>query len=205
MGRYSMALWFDAAHVSFFERLCVAWKSRPWATHQGGLTLSSKLNKFNSASDRGAGKGGDDIQPHDVIDAISPQGHCLVVQSTVDFWRRAGDRNKAHAALLAALEEVAGCRMPRARHWKLLNWRTSQVAHTAPSGGVSEEEGVVTACGGHIVCTGDWCVESSFEGCNIAATKAAEVARDTLSASAEQRQMESERLSSRDNVGLRSR
>ena len=58
--------------------------------------------------------------------------------------------------------------MPRAKHMKLLNWRTSQV----DSGGLADPP-VVTAADGSLVFTGDWCVESSYEGCHRAALAAA--------------------------------
>ena len=65
--------------------------------------------------------------------------------------------------------------MPRPRHRKLLNWRTSQATTPLVYPG-AEEPPVVSAAGGRLVFTGDWAVESSFEGCNIAAMAATEAA-----------------------------
>ena len=65
-------------------------------------------------------------------------------------------------------------KMPRPVNTKLLNWRTSQVL--PPAGG-----GIVTAEAGRLVFTGDWCFESSFEGCNLAAEAAAKAAVDAIS------------------------
>ena len=111
------------------------------------------------------------------------------MQSTVELWRQVegggrrrgggkgkrskavngGGRKAAQARLVSALEGLAGRRMPRPKHTKLLNWRTSQVSPP-----LSGNESVVTAAGGRLVFTGDWCVESSFEGCNRAAIASAE-------------------------------
>ena len=46
-------------------------------------------------------------------------------------------------------------------------------------------EGIVTAEGGRLIFTGDWCYESSFEGCNLAAEAAAIAAVDTIRSMAE--------------------
>lgn len=122
-------------------------------------------------------------KPHAIIDAISPQQNVIITQSTVEFWQRvvkSGGRNKARAALDAALEDLAGVKMPPVQHAKLLNWRTSQVVHPLPSED-STGAGVVTAEDGRLIFTGDWCVESSFEGCNLAAIKAATVAQKAIS------------------------
>ena len=66
-------------------------------------------------------------------------------QSTVEV-------KAAQARLISALEDLAGRRMPRPKHTKLLNWRTSQVSPP-----LSGNESVVTAAGGRLVFTGDWC------------------------------------------------
>ena len=151
IGRYSLALWFH--DVEFIGKLWTTWQKQK--------------------------------EPHAIIDAISPQQNVVVVQSTVPFWQRTlrgGGREKARSALVSALEDLAGEKMPRVQHATLLNWRTSQVARPLPhadDGGI--ETGVVTAEGGHLIFTGDWCVESSFEGCNLAAIKAATAARDAIS------------------------
>lgn len=158
VGRYSLALWLDE---DFGRALADAWRARA-----GGA-------------------------PHDVIDAIVVQpGGVVVAQSTVQFWRRVsglepargggakrqrsggrgggGGRDAARSSILDALAALAGGAVPRARHTKLLNWRTSQVA----SPGLDPP--VVTAADGALVFTGDWCVESSFEGCHRAARAAAD-------------------------------
>ena len=138
VGRYSLVFWFQDA--AFAERAAAAFGSR--------------------------------LEPHPVIDMVSAQaGGVLVAQSTVELWRqlnntRGGGRGPAKASIVGALEGLAGGKMPRAQHTKLLNWRTSQTL--PPTGG-----GVVTAEGGRLVFTGDWCFESSFEGCNLAAEAAA--------------------------------
>ena len=97
--------------------------------------------------------------------------------------------------MLDALRALCpGVRMPPPAHIKLLNWQTAQVKRAAPS----QEAGCVSvraggdgaksgggaksapggAQGGVLVVTGDWLVESSFEGCAVAASAAtAAVAR----------------------------
>lgn len=156
-GRYSLAQWFEDGDP-FVGAVCAGWAA---------------------LKDR-----------HGVIDMISSQpGGVLVVQSTVELWRQVegggrrrgrgkvnrgragngGGRKAAQAKLVSALESLAGRRMPRPKHTKLLNWRTSQVSPP-----LSGNNSVVTAAGGRLVFTGDWCVESSFEGCNRAAIASAE-------------------------------
>ena len=77
-----------------------------------------------------------------------------MVQSTVELWRRLAhthDRNGRNAAksfLLDAVERVSGQRLPRAKHTKLINWRTGQVR--------SVGDGVVTAEDGCLIFAGDW-------------------------------------------------
>ena len=87
-----------------------------------------------------------------------------------------GGRNAARSYIVAALEDLAGCSMPRAQHTKLLNWRTSQASPPL----LLEDEPTVTAEGGRLIFTGDWCVESSFEGCNQAAEAAATAVADAI-------------------------
>lgn len=117
-------------------------------------------------------------EPHPVLDMVSSQaGGVLVAQSTVKLWRQLtnsrGGRNAAKSSILNALESLTGQKVPRVKNAKLLNWRTSQVnAH--------EGEGIVTAEGGRLIFTGDWCYESSFEGCNLAAEAAASAAVDAI-------------------------
>lgn len=170
-GRYSLALWMR--DVQFIEAV-----SSGWRLVQGA---------------------------HPVIDLVSAQpGGVLVVQSTVELWRsvegagkgkgrrgkgkgkgkgarldgiQGGGRDAARAHMVRALEQLAGSKMPQPQHTKLLNWRTSQASPPlTPEGG-----GIVTAEGGRLIFTGDWCVESSFEGCNLAAQMAAEAAADAVS------------------------
>ena len=161
VGRYSLALWFGDGEAAFVEALVDAW--RP------------------GASDN-------------VLDAVVGQpGNVVVAQTTVAFWRRVsgdgpggrkrgrggraarggGGRDEAKASILAALGRVAGASVPRARHAKLLNWRTSQAD-------VAAAEPVVTHAG--LVFTGDWTSESSFEGCNRAAVAAAAAVERALAA-----------------------
>ena len=161
-GRYSLAQWFDDGGA-FGNAVCAGW---------------------NALKD-----------PHGIVDMISSQpGGVLVAQSTVELWhqvegdgrRRGGGKSKrgraggggrkaAQAKLVAALESLAGRRMPRPKHTKLLNWRTSQVSPP-----LSGNESVVTAADGRLIFTGDWCVESSFEGCNQAAIASAEAVMKRL-------------------------
>jgi len=152
VGRYSLALWFE--DPAFADRAARAWATRPSMSHP-------------------------------VLDMVSAQpGGVLVAQSTVALWRRlnnsrGGGRQTAKASIVDALEALAGGNeMPRPQHAKLLNWRTSQTNGALPpsAGG----GGVVTAEGGRLVFTGDWCFESSFEGCNLAAQAAAAAAIDAL-------------------------
>ena len=136
--------------------------------------------EFASAAAR-AWSDRDDSEPHPILDMVSAQpGGVLVAQSTVALWRRlnnarGGGRGPAKASIVEALEALAGGAMPRSQNTKLLNWRTSQVV--SPASG-----GVVAAEGGRLVFTGDWCFESSFEGCNLAARAAAAAAIDAVSA-----------------------
>lgn len=81
----------------------------------------------------------------------------------------------------------------------MLNWRTSQALPPAAGGaiegaggaggaedGVTDSPdppqplGVVSAEGGRLIFTGDWCYESSFEGCNLAAEAAASAAVNAI-------------------------
>merc|ERR1740130_292511 len=173
-GRYSLATWFQ--DDQFINALRAGWDSLQ--------------------------------EPHPVIDMISPQQGVLVTQSTVELWKRVsgggggkrggkgkgqgkgqgqshrntggsqgGGRDAARSQIVAALEEIAGRKMPRAQHAKLLNWRTSQAAPP-----LAQDRPVVTANSGQLIFTGDWCVESSFEGCNLAAQAAATAAADSIAA-----------------------
>jgi len=122
--------------------------------------------------------------PHPVLDMVSSQaGGVLVAQSTVKLWRqltnsKGGGRHSAKSSILEALESLAGRKMPRIKKAKLLNWRTSQVNVDANAHGTGK--GIVTAEDGRLIFTGDWCYESSFEGCNLAAEAAASAAIDTI-------------------------
>ena len=61
--------------------------------------------------------------------------------------------------------------MPPPTHTKMLNWRTSQVvADTVPDTAGC----VVVAKEPPLVLAGDWCVESSFQGCATSAVAATE-------------------------------
>ena len=153
VGRYSLVFWFQDA--TFAEKAAEAWSRRR------------------------------DCESHPVIDMVSAQeGGVLVAQSTVDVWRRlnnsrGGGRAAAKAKIVGALEDLAGGKLPRPLNSKLLNWRTSQVEAVKPPAEPAEggdAGGVVTAEGGRLIFTGDWCFESSFEGCNLAAEAAAAAA-----------------------------
>ena len=70
--------------------------------------------------------------------------------------------------MIAALKAlVPGASMPPPSNLKLLNWRTSQV--------VKGQDCVVSGDDPSLVLTGDWCYESSFEGCVQAAHSAVDV------------------------------
>jgi predicted NAD/FAD-dependent oxidoreductase len=176
-GRYSLALWFqDHENCTFVSDLLAAWRAQQ--------------------------------EPHAILDMISPQQGVLVVQSTVELWDavesgggrggkggksgrgrgkgtttnslshvQGGGRNAARSHITAAMEKLAGYKMPRAQHAKLLNWRTSQVSPP-----LQHKDGpTITAEGGRLIFTGDWFVESSFEGCNLAAQAAATAAAEAIS------------------------
>jgi len=161
VGRYSLALWLHDDDTAFANK----------AQHA-----------FNTQQCN------DPPPPHPVLDMVSSQegGRVLVAQSTVKLWRRltntrGGGRNAAKSSLLEALERLTGDTLPRVKHTKQLNWRTSQVVNSPVTG----EGGIVTAEGGRLIFTGDWCYESSFEGCNLAAEAAASAAVDTIRSMAE--------------------
>ena len=66
--------------------------------------------------------------------------------------------------------------IPNFSHAKLLNWRTSQVNVPPQENkeGIqnNDNNAIVTTEEGKIIMTGDWCAESSYEGCYRAATAA---------------------------------
>ena len=118
-GRYSLAQWFEEEDA-FVSAVCTGW-----------------------AAVKGS---------HADIDMISSQpGGALVVQSTVELWRqvegggrkrgrgkgkrghagKGGGRKAAQARLVSSMESLAGRRMPRPKHTKLLNWCASGVAFVA--------------------------------------------------------------------------
>lgn len=155
VGRYSLALWLD----------------------DGGGFADSVQEAFRAHG------------PHPVLDMVSSQegGRVLVAQSTVELWRRhtnsRNGRNASKSSIVDALRSLAGGKkMPRAQNTKLLNWRTSQVNVNPPTTAAGEGGGggIVTAEEGRLIFTGDWCYESSFEGCNLAAEAAANAAIETI-------------------------
>ena len=165
VGRYSLALWLHDDDTAFANK----------AQHAFNTQRCNNNDDPPSPS-------------HPVLDMVSSQegGRVLVAQSTVKLWRRltntrGGGRHVAKSSLLEALERLTGDTLPRVKHTKLLNWRTSQVVNSPETTG----EGIVTAEGGRLIFTGDWCYESSFEGCNLAAEAAAIAAVDTIRSMAE--------------------
>ena len=77
--------------------------------------------------------------------------------------------------MIAALKAlVPGASMPPPSNLKLLNWRTSQV--------VKGQDCVVSGDDPSLVLTGDWCYESSFEGCVQAAHSAVDVCFGSIGA-----------------------
>ena len=133
----------------------------------------------------------------------------VVIQSTADFWARHANvhagggrgggkqsgggasagrpeqvtgkgRGAVQAAMLAALQALSPrLVMPKPAHVKMLNWRTSQVkvpARLAAGDGAC----VVASREPSLVLAGDWCTESSFEGCASSAQAAADAVRAAL-------------------------
>ena len=74
---------------------------------------------------------------------------------------------------------VPSCIMPMPSNVKMLNWRTSQV--------VSGKNCVVSGEDSTLVLTGDWCYESSFEGCVKAACSAVDVCFEKFSSSSQKK------------------
>ena len=135
----------------------------------------------------------------------------VVIQSTSEFWSRHSNvhagggrgggkqagggalagrpeqvtgkgRGAVQAELLAALQALSSrLVMPKPAHVKMLNWRTSQVKTPAR---LADEDGacVVVSTEPSLVLAGDWCSESSFQGCAISALAAAVAVRAALGA-----------------------
>lgn len=97
---------------------------------------------------------------------------------------RGGGRSAVQASLLASLQGLCpATRMPTPAHVKMLNWRTSQVRTSFDTGGV----GCVVVSGGAahpqepaLVLAGDFCTESSFDGCTQSAVAAARAVLTSL-------------------------
>ena len=194
IGRYSLALWLGDGGGSFLRRLSEAWSKRGAprgasnhlddgevidliTVQPGGVVVVQSTEGFwremtNAPASVGGGVKGD--------------GRGAVGQGG----RGKGGRGKGggrggaghevvRAHLATALEDLAGESMPRALHSKLLNWRTSQADRVLPPS-ESGTPAVITAEEGKLIFTGDWCAESSFEGCHQAALAAATAAMHTL-------------------------
>ena len=80
---------------------------------------------------------------------------------------------------LASIESTTRRRIPKVEHAKLLNWRTSQVAVPLHVNG-KDDSNVLSTENGQVILTGDWCTESSFEGCYQAAVAASNQAVQCL-------------------------
>jgi len=148
VGRFSLILWFEASQSA-------------------ASYVKSAVESFQTCS-----------QPDCIVDAVVSQanGRVLVVQSTVEYWKNS-NRNRAKKDLLHALDIViatqrdgARLQVPRTVNVKLVNWRTAQVRQSLLG---AKESTVVASTEPPLVFTGDWCVESSFEGCSLAAQAAA--------------------------------
>jgi predicted NAD/FAD-dependent oxidoreductase len=181
MGRFSLILWMeDTSQAKAYVREAVA--------------NFKMLHGERSSGEREREK---------VLDCVIEQSdsRVLVLQSTVAYWRQS-QRNGAKNDLIRALENtMAQCQqgsgkppsLPRIENQKLVNWRTAQVSTSllqaasrdVPKGQESAPSSIAAttlavsaltaACDAPpLVFTGDWCVESSFEGCSIAAQAAAQ-------------------------------
>lgn len=189
-GRYSLNIWMQ--DDQFTSSLSAAWRARQEphpiidmiSPQQGVLVVQSTVElwkcveagggKRGGKGKGGKGKGGKGKGTGGKGKGTG--GKRAAADSLAGI--RGGGRDAARSHMVAALEDLAGCKMPRAQNAKLLNWRTSQASPPLPA----ESESVVTAGGGRLIFTGDWCVESSFEGCNLAAQAAATAAANTISA-----------------------
>jgi predicted NAD/FAD-dependent oxidoreductase len=186
MGRFSLILWMeDTSQARAYVRAAVA--------------NFKMLHGERSSGEREREK---------VLDCVIEQSdsRVLVLQSTVAYWRQS-QRNGAKNDLIRALENtMAQCqqgsavkKMPRIENQKLVNWRTAQVSTSllqAASRDMPKNQETTTssiaattlavsaltaACDAPpLVFTGDWCVESSFEGCSIAAQAAAQTLLNAL-------------------------
>ena len=189
VGRYSLALWFDDGEGGpFLHKLSAAWRERcePHRTidlvsqQPGGVLVVQSTVEFWKQPNVGwgggmGGRGGSGGKGGEGGKGGKGGGGGKGGRARGGV----GGREAARVGLVTALEELAGIPMPRARHAKLLNWRTSQADRPLRPDYVGEPA-VVTAHGGKLVFTGDWCVESSFEGCNRAALAAAAAAKDAV-------------------------
>jgi predicted NAD/FAD-dependent oxidoreductase len=196
-GRYSLALWFeDHDDCAFVSALSEAWQVRQEShavldmisPQQGVLVVQSTIElwqrvegsgkgkgKGKGGKGKGKGKGGKPKGRHDGKGGASGRLEGAVADYAEGI--QGGGRNAARSYIVAALENLAGCKMPRTQHTKLLNWRTSQASPPL----CLEGRSTVTAEEGRLIFTGDWCVESSFEGCNQAAQAAAAATVDAIS------------------------
>ena len=180
IGQYSLALWFD--------------------NQQGLEFVQRTFEAFNT--ERNAHPVLDAV-------FMQQQGHVLVAQSTETLWKqyglwvsagggrgggrqkrgrsagntlnqiKGGGREEVRAILTKALEELAGgTPIPQVSHAKLLNWRTCQVnvPLVVPQG----DSVATTTENGRVILTGDWCIESSFEGCYRAGEAAAKLVQKQL-------------------------
>ena len=179
LARFSIALWFEPRDVLAAE----AFVSAAFLAHQ-----TAPQGILDAVV----------VQPMpETTGSVS-----VVIQSTCHFWARhskvhagggrgggmqagggasagrpehvtGNGRGAVQVEMLAALQALSsGLVMPKIAHVKMLNWRTSQVA--TPARLTAEGRACVVAS--HqpsLVLAGDWCAESSFEGCVISAQAAA--------------------------------
>jgi predicted NAD/FAD-dependent oxidoreductase len=191
-GRFSIALWWevrDAADAAAFV-------SAASLAHQVVAAEASLLDAVV-------------VQPPPP-DAAEGAVVSVVIQSTSEYWarhsgvhagggrgggRQAGGgasagrpeqvsgngRGAVQVEMLAALRALVKLPMPQPAHVKMLNWRTSQIRTAART---TAEDGacVVASRQPSLVLAGDWCTESSFEGCAVSAIAAVDAVRAALTA-----------------------
>ena len=202
-ARFSVALWFmprDAAAAQAF----VAAASRAHQAAPGRAGILDAVVVQAMPEDMTANTHAKQTTRTKLTGSVS-----VVIQSTADFWARHANvhagggrgggkqagggasagrpeqvtgkgRGAVQAAMLAALQALSPrLVMPKPAHVKMLNWRTSQVkvpARLAAGDGAC----VVASREPILVLAGDWCTESSFEGCANSAQAAADAVRAAL-------------------------
>jgi len=187
VGRYSICLWFDTdAGFKYVSDVASVWQKVRGSSADTGiidavfpqsdnrvLVVQSTVDFWYKYSNvhSGGGKGGG-----------KQRGKGNSASGSLDGVT-GGGRDAVRMQLIQSMEKlVNGRKMPRVAHVKLLNWRTSQASDTAQmvSNTRNDQPCVLTAENGSIIMTGDWCVESSYEGCFQSAQVAAQSAFDSV-------------------------